>query len=76
MQDFGRVKSGDKISCNVNISAADKETIFRYWENREPVTIEDEAGNLHENCRVVVKEYSYIPYFPKYYSLSIEIWRL
>ena len=76
VQDLGRVPAGDKFSCSVNVRAVDAEIIFGYWNNRTLVTIIDEAGNIHENCRVVVKEYSYIPHFGNYYNLSLEFWRL
>lgn len=76
VQDFGRVPKGDKISCSANIRAADKDTLFGYWNNRTLVTVIDEAGNSHENCRVIVKEYSYIPHFGKYYNLTLEFWRI
>ncbi len=76
VQDLGRVPEGDKVTCTVNIRASDKDTLFGYWNNRTLVTIIDEAGNIHDNCRVKVTAYSYIPHFGKYYNLSLEIWRL
>lgn len=75
VQDFGRVPEGDKFSCSVNVSNADAEIIFNYWNNRTLVTVIDEAEISHNNCRVVVKEYSYIPYFGNYYTLNLEFWR-
>lgn len=76
VQDLGRVPAGDKFSCSVNVRAADADIIFGYWNNRTLVTVIDEAGNPHLNCRVIVKDYSYIPHFGNYYNLSIEIWRV
>lgn len=76
VQDFGRVEGGDKFSCTVNVRAADKDVIFQYWYNRTLVTVIDEAGISHDNCRVIVKDYSYIPHFGNYFNLNLEFWRL
>ena len=76
VQDFGRVPEGDKVSCSIVIRAADKDIFFGYCNNRTLVTVIDEAGNIHDNCRVVLKKYSYVQYFGKYYNMSIEIWRI
>lgn len=75
VQDFGRVEEGDKFSCTVTIRAKDKETLFNYWHNRELVNVEDEGGKILENLRVIVKNYSYLTGFKKYYKLSLEFWR-
>lgn len=76
VQDLGRVPEGDKITCNVKIRAADKDTLFGYWNNRQLVTVIDEAGNVQDNCRVKVLDYSYVPHFGNYYNLSLEFWRV
>lgn len=75
VQDFGHISAGDKISCTVTMWAEDAAVVAGYWDNRTPVTIVDEAGNSYANMRVVVKRYSYLPGFKKYFKANIEFWR-
>lgn len=76
VQDFGHVAAGDKISCTVSVMAKDWELIKAYWDNREFVMVTDEAGNVWEAVRVVVKNYSYVAHFPKVHKVSLEFWRV
>ena len=76
VQDFGHVTDGDKISCNVAVSAADAGTIYDYWHNRILVNVTDESGYVYENLRVVVKKYSYVKYFPTHFEIELEFWRI
>lgn len=76
VQDFGHIEAGDKISCSANLTAAAWEIVKGYWDSRVLVPIEDESGNLYPDMRVIVKNYSYVPYFPKYYKVSFEFWRV
>lgn len=75
VQDFGHVEEGDKFSCKVTLHKADAEIIYNYWHNRTRVTVEDQAGNIFENMRVIVKNYSYLDGFKKYYKATLEFWR-
>ena len=76
VQDFGRVPEGDKISCTVTVLADGWKTICEFWEKRTPVTVEDEAGNLWRDLRVVVKSYAYVDRFPRAYQVTLEFWRV
>ena len=75
VQDFGHCEEGDKITCSVTFHAEDKPTLFRYWHDRELVQVEDEAGNIYQNMRVIVKKYQYLKGFKKYYRADLEFWR-
>lgn len=75
VQDFGHCEEGDKITCSITFHAEDKPTLFRYWNDRELVQVEDEAGNIFENMRVIVKKYSYLTGFKKYLRADLEFWR-
>ena len=76
VQDFGHIESGDKISCSANLTAAGWEIVKEYWDHRILVAVEDEAGNVFSDMRVVVKNYSYVQQFPKYYKVTFEFWRV
>lgn len=76
VQDFGRVPEGDKISCTVTVLEDGWQSICEFWEQRTPVTVEDEAGNLWRNLRVVVKSYAYVDRFPRAYKVTLEFWRI
>lgn len=76
VQDFGRVPEGDKYTCNIEVSNDDAEIIFYYWETRTRVTVINEAGKVHENIRVIVKDYGHIQEYEKdYYKMTVEFWR-
>ena len=77
VQDFGHVEAGDKISCTVRLRKKDFKTLVGYWDSRTPVTVTDEAGDVWENLRVIVKSYEYVPHFPsKAVQASLEFWRI
>ena len=76
VEDFGHIEAGDKISCTVIVSAAGWNTIKRYWDKRILVDVEDEAGNVYRDLRVVVKSYRYVHRFPTHYELTLEFWRV
>lgn len=76
VQDFGHISEGDNFSCIVTLRAEAAFVLYRYWHNRTRVNVIDEAGNVHENMRVVVKEYSYIPHFCNYFTINLEFWRV
>ena len=75
VQDYGHIEAGDKISCSVTVSAAGWNLIKGYWDNRTLVDVEDEAGNVWRDLRVVVKSWRYVHRFPGYYELTLEFWR-
>ncbi len=76
VQDFGRAPEGDKISCTVTVLEDGWKTICEFWEQRKLVTVEDEAGNLWRDLRVVVKSYAYVDRFPRAYKVTLEFWRV
>lgn len=76
VQDFGHQVSGDKIGCTAVFSASGWEKVRDYWENRTPVAIQDEAGVVWPSMRIVVKDYSYVKHFPRYYRVTLEFWRI
>ena len=76
VQDYGHVEAGDKIRCSVTVSAAGWNIIKRYWDTRTLVDVEDEAGNIYRNLRVVVKSWRYVHRFPDHYNLTMEFWRV
>ena len=76
VQDFGHFESGDKFSCTVTLRADDAELIYNYWHNRTLINVEDEGGNIYENMRVIVKSYSYLTGFKKYYKATLEFWKV
>ena len=75
VEDFGHVAAGDKISCRVTLDAAGANAVRNYWHNRIFVNVTDEAGRTWDNLRVKVKNYSYIPHFPNYFSANLEFWK-
>lgn len=75
VEDFGHVAAGDKISCRVTLDAASFAAVKIYWHNRFFVNVTDEAGRTWDNLRVKVKNYSYIPHFPNYFSATLEFWK-
>ena len=76
VQDFGHIASGDKISCTITAWREDFLQIVDYWENRTLVDVIDETGERYSDMRVVVKSYSYIAGFKKYFKANIEFWRV
>ena len=76
VQDFGHIEEGDKISCNATLTAAGWETVKSYWDNRTLVPVEDESGRVFSGMRVVVKSFSYVQQFARYYKVSFEFWRV
>ena len=76
VQDYGHIEAGDKIGCTVTVSAGGWRTIEGYWDTRQPVDVEDEAGIVHRNLRVVVKSWRYVSRFPDHYNLTLEFWRI
>ncbi len=77
VQDFGHVAAGDKISCTVRVRKHDFRKLVDYWDSRTPVTVTDEAGDVWENLRVIVKSYEYVPRFSsKAVQATLEFWRI
>ena len=76
VQDYGHIESGDKMSCTCLFRQKDFQQIEEYWNSRLLVDIQDEAGNVYKNCRVVIKSWSYQPRFNTYIKTTIEFWRL
>lgn len=76
VQDFGHIEKGDSFSCRVRLREEDAVTVYYYWHNREFVDVEDEGGTVWQDMRVKVKRYTRIKYFPRYYQLELEFWRV
>ena len=76
VQDFGYCAEGDKISCTITTTKADAEILANYWHNRQLVRVEDETGAVYENMRLLIKNYSYIKGFKKYFKATIEFWKV
>lgn len=76
VQDYGHIESGDKMSCTCLFYRDDFETVKGYWNSRLLVDVQDEAGNIYKNCRVVIKSWSYQSRFSDYVKTTIEFWRL
>ena len=75
VQDFGRVMEGDKFSCTVVVRPEDAPTLYMYWHSRQKVNVVDEAGNVHQNLRVKIKDYDPVPHFADYWQAELEFWR-
>ena len=76
VQDFGLIPEGEKISCTITIRVEDAATLYSYWHNRELVNVEDAAGSVYKNMRVLVKSYRYLEGFTKYLKIKLEFWRV
>ena len=77
VQDFGHIAAGNKISCTVRLRKRDFDTLVKYWDTRQLVSVTDEAGIVWENLRVVVKSYEYVPRFSsKAVQATLEFWRV
>ncbi len=76
VQDYGHIEAGDKIGCTVTVNAAGWNNIREYWNSRQLLDVEDEAGTVHRNLRVVVKSWRYVSRFPDHYNLTLEFWRV
>lgn len=75
VQDFGRVVEGDRFSCSVVVRPEDAPILYMYANSRERVNVVDEAGNVHTNLRVVIKNYEPVTHFAEYYRAELEFWR-
>ena len=70
-------KRGTRFHAPSGCEKKDFKTLVGYWDSRTPVTVTDEAGDVWENLRVIVKSYEYVPHFPsKAVQASLEFWRI
>lgn len=74
VQDFGHCVDGDTISCRISVRQSDAPTLFGYWHERTLVDVVDECGITWSNRRLVIKSYSYRPYFSDVYDAEIKLW--
>ena len=74
IEDNGLIADGEVVSCQAVFNAANWEIVKNYWINRTLVTVTDHAGNSLGLKRVVVKKYSYVDKFAKYYTVNLEFW--
>ena len=74
VEDNGLVTDGEIISCQAVFNAANWSLVKGYWYNRTMVTVIDHAGNSLGEKRVVVKKYTYVEKFNKYYTVTLELW--
>lgn len=75
VQDFGHVEAGDRISCEVTLTAEGWDRLAGYWNDRKLVDVTDAAGIVWREMRVVVKSYQYVSRFPKIRKVTLEFWR-
>jgi len=74
IEDNGLIADGEILSCQVVFNAVNWAIVKNYWVNRTMVEVIDHAGNALVSKRVVVKKYSYVDKFPKYYTVTLEFW--
>lgn len=75
VQDFGHVEAGDRISCEVTVTAEGWDRLCAYWNDRQRIDVTDAAGIVWPRMRVVVKSYQYVSRFPKTRKVTLEFWR-
>ena len=74
VEDQGLIADGEILSCQVVFDAANWAIVKGYWYNRTMVEVIDHAGNALGAKRIIVKKYSYVDKFVKYYTVTIEFW--
>ena len=74
VQDFGHIEEGYSITCQVSIWQKDAETLSDYWHKRTLVDVVDEAGFVWNSQRVLIKSYSFRPFFPNVLDVELEFW--
>ena len=74
VEDNGIVPEGDVISCQAVFDAVNWAIVKGYWYSRTLVAVTDHAGHSLGMKRVVVKKYSYVDKFIKYYTVTIDFW--
>ena len=76
VQDYGHIEAGDKIAWTLQFRNSEWEKVRGYWNRREPVLVEDAAGEAFY-ARIVVKSYSRIAGFERQaVEANIELWRV
>ncbi len=74
VEDNGLIPNGEILSCQVIFDAANWAIVKGYWYARTLVAVTDHAGNSLGLKRIVVKKYAYVDKFPKFYSVTLELW--
>lgn len=74
VQDYGYIAEGDVIAVTAVFHKDDVDQIRELWRERTLVTYTDEAGNVYEDRRIVVKGYGYEQKFYDYWRLEFELW--
>jgi len=74
VEDNGLIVDGEILSCQVVFDATNWLIVKGYWYNRTMVDVVDHAGNSLGLKRIVVKKYSYVDKFVKYYTVNIDFW--
>lgn len=76
VQDNGLLVDGEVIGCQVVFDAVNWALVKGYWYSRTMVEVIDHAGISLGQKRVVVKKYSYIDKFTKFYTVTLEFWNV
>lgn len=76
VQDYGHVSSGDVDALTCLFSYENYIRLKELWLNRTRVTYTDEAGDVHQNLRLVFKSIKRYNRFPKFVLLTFELWRV
>ena len=75
VQDAGYVEDGDIIQLEAMFGNEEMEDILDLWKDREKVTLTDEAERTYGNLIMNIKELKYVPRFPDYVFITMELWK-
>ena len=76
VQDYGHIESGDTDAITCVFSAENFERIKTLWASRTRIAYTDEKGIVHNNLRLVFRNYHPVTRFPDYVVLTFELWRI
>ena len=76
VQDYGHIESGDTDTFTCVFSAENFERIKALWATRTRIAFTDENGTVHNNLRLVFRNYRPVNKFPNYIILTFELWRV
>lgn len=76
VQDYGYIKTGDVMSLTCVFKKENYERLKEIWIGRQSVTYKDESGVEHSNLRLVFRKARYVSKFPKYITLTFELWSI
>ena len=76
VEDYGHIKSGDKITVTAKFDRENFSKIYDYWDHRILVNVVDETGRTWEDCRIKVISFGYMTMFPDMTNVELEFWRI